>query len=179
MDIESLDIDETRHSDLPIRPDGFIGIDLVTAVVPIMSSLCNWLFVLVIIAVSWFLWLKSLSWFSGVPNLFSWFTLVVFIYWILRSTLHVLEARNRSYKWDEIGLHLREGVFTKIEAVIPKDRMQRVSTSKGVWQRLLDYGSVSVFTAGSQLNVIRIKNTRSSEMRRLRTLVLEVIEQRN
>ena len=160
--------------------DGFTGIELITAAVPILRSFRNWFFLLIGLAIANRFWLKDAAWVdpalhASITDYGLW---LVAIYVLLRSLLHILEVRFRGYKLDDVGLHVRSGYLTRIESIVPKDRLQRAEVNQDFIQRLFGFGDLSVFTAGSKLNSVTVQNIREHEMYRLRDEVIQYIGDR-
>ena len=155
---------------------GFIGIDLITAGLPIFSLWRFWGIVILIAVSVRAIFSEHLVW---MTDYWSWLLLSALIYLGLRSVLITLNVRYSGYKWDEIGLHVRSGYLTRTLSVVPRDRIQRVQVSQGLLQRLFEFGTFSVYTAGSKMSGVYIENVRESEMHRLRAEIISYIGDRS
>jgi len=87
---------------------------------------------------------------AGSRGDFSWRDLVIPTF-VLAYTIiaGVLSWIRFTYSWDGQTLQVEEGVFVRKKRTIPFERIQGISTTEGIWQRLAGVVKVHIETAGS------------------------------
>ncbi|MFC0296644.1 PH domain-containing protein [Geobacillus jurassicus] len=89
---------------------------------------------------------------AGSGSDFSWGDLIVpFIALGYTMVMGVLSWVRFTYHWDEDTLQVEEGVFVRKKRAIPFERIQGISLTEGVWQRLVGAVHVRIETAGNVL----------------------------
>ncbi|ATO36020.1 MULTISPECIES: PH domain-containing protein [Geobacillus] len=87
---------------------------------------------------------------AGSGGDFSWRDLVVPLL-VLAYTIvaGILSWVRFTYGWDDQTLQVEEGVFVRKKRTIPFERIQGISITEGIWQRLAGVVKVHIETAGN------------------------------
>ena len=60
----------------------------------------------------------------------------------------VIAYRHASYRLDEYGIEIREGVIWRRVINVPRSRVQHIDVSQGPFERRYGIGTLSIYTAG-------------------------------
>ena len=67
-----------------------------------------------------------------------------------------LRWRRTRWKLDDIGLHVRRGLFWHVEVLVPRSRVQHLDVERGPLERQFSLATLVVHTAGSQTTALRL-----------------------
>lgn len=97
--------------------------------------------------------------------------------WLIARTM--VEHRNYAFKLDVAGLHRKSGFLSRSYAVIPRNRVQNVGIARTFRQRTFELSTLLVFTAGSDLNRLSIRNIPYKEAQRILQDLLDEVQREN
>ncbi|HYG64439.1 MAG TPA: PH domain-containing protein [Thermoanaerobaculia bacterium] len=98
--------------------------------------------------------LGSIVFFASIPG---WVTGILPLLWVVGTlglawSAHrwpVIEHRHASYKVDDNGIQIRQGVVWRKEINVPRSRVQHTDVSQGPLERRFGLGTLVIYTAGT------------------------------
>ena len=84
-----------------------------------------------------------------------------------------LRYKRRSYRLDEVGLRIRQGLVFRSEVVIPRSRVQHTDVSRGPIERSFDLATLVINTAGTVNASTPLDGLPVARAYRIRDLLLE------
>lgn len=106
-----------------------------------------------------------------VPLFTVWLVVFVFLA-VITYKWPELHHRHLSYRVDESGVRIRQGVLWRKVISIPTSRVQHTDVSQGPLQRRYDIATVTVHTAGTEGASIALSGLEHGVARRLRDHLL-------
>lgn len=94
--------------------------------------------------------------------------------WLIARTM--VEHRNYAFKLDVTGVHRKSGFLSTSYAVVPRNRVQNVSITRTLRQRAFELSTLLVFTAGTDLNRLSLKNIPYGEAQRVLQELLDEVQ---
>lgn len=90
-------------------------------------------------------------------NVAGWAVALLFLFWLALTLVlgwsayrwPEVEHRHKSYKVDERGIEIRQGVWWRRVIHVPRSRVQHTDVSQGPIERGLGLGTLVIYTAGT------------------------------
>jgi membrane protein YdbS with pleckstrin-like domain len=67
-----------------------------------------------------------------------------------------LAYRHASFRVDELGIEIRQGVFWRSVIDVPRSRVQHTDVSQGPWERRHGLGTLEIYTAGVSFSMVAL-----------------------
>ena len=99
---------------------------------------------------------------------FSWIAVALLLYYILKFLYLGASYRHFSYRMDEEGLYINQGVFWRKKIVVSRNRVQHTDVTQGPLERKYNLATLVVHTAGTRnasVMVAGILHEKAEEMR--------------
>ncbi len=99
--------------------------------------------------------------------------LVVTVLYIAAWFWPPVSHRHAAWRLDAAGLEIRRGVLWQHQITIPLGRVQHADVSQGPFQRMLELGTLTVHTAGTQNASVELQGLTHTMAIQLRDLIVE------
>ena len=117
------------------------------------------------------LWAASGSVLLGLLLLPVWATLMAVLAWQLQRWPAV-SYRFSSYRVDQAGIEIRQGVYWRTITNVPRSRVQHTDVSQGPLERRFGLGTLVVYTAGTSHSKVNVSGLAFDVARRIRAHLL-------
>lgn len=91
---------------------------------------------------------------------------------ILGAWLGRLRWKRTRWRLDEIGLHVRRGLFWHTEVLVPRSRVQHLDVERGPLERQFTLATLVVHTAGTQTAALRLSGLEDGDAVSLRDALI-------
>ena len=80
--------------------------------------------------------------------------------------------RHASYRLDEQGIEIREGVIWRRVINVPRSRVQHIDVSQGPFERRYGIGTLAIYTAGVRHAMVALPGLDHARALRIRDFLL-------
>lgn len=91
---------------------------------------------------------------------------------VLGAWLGRLRWKRTRWKLDDIGLHVRRGLFWHTEVLVPRSRVQHLDIERGPLERQFALATLIVHTAGTQTHALRLSGLDDADAIALRDALI-------
>jgi len=125
-----------------------------------------------LVAVSLFAFLGPLGALGGFVLFAGWFALVVLMgAWIWFGP--ALRFKHASYRVNEHGVRIRDGIFFRSVVDVPRSRVQHTDVSQGPLQRKFGLATLIIHTAGTQHASVPVSGLPLDVANKIRDLLID------
>jgi membrane protein YdbS with pleckstrin-like domain len=117
------------------------------------------------------LWVGSGILFLGFLLLPVWAVTIAAFAWQLQRW-PAIAYRHSSYRIDEDGIEIRQGVYWRTITNVPRSRVQHTDVSQGPLERRFGLGTLVVYTAGTAHSKVNLSGLDFDVARRIRAHLL-------
>ncbi|HVQ12412.1 MAG TPA: PH domain-containing protein [Vicinamibacterales bacterium] len=117
------------------------------------------------------LWAASGILLLGLLLLPVWAMLMAALAWQLQRWPAV-SYRFSSYRVDQAGIEIRQGVYWRIITNVPRSRVQHTDVSQGPLERRFGLGTLVIYTAGTSHSRVNVSGLAFDVARRIRAHLL-------
>jgi uncharacterized protein len=117
------------------------------------------------------LWAGSGILLLGLLLLPVWATLMAVVAWQLQRWPAV-SYRFSSYRVDQAGIEIRQGVYWRTITNVPRSRVQHTDVSQGPLERRFGLGTLVIYTAGTSHSRVNVSGLAFDVARRIRAHLL-------
>ena len=79
------------------------------------------------------------------------------------------------WRLDSVGLHVRRGVWWRLEALVPRSRVQHLDVERGPLERQFQLATLVVHTAGTQTAALRLSGLEDQDAVALRDALIPAL----
>ena len=117
------------------------------------------------------LWAASGILFLGLLLLPVWAAVMATFAWQLQRW-PALAYRFSSYRVDQAGIEIRQGVYWRTITTVPRSRVQHTDVSQGPLERRFGLGTLVIYTAGTAHSKVNVPGLAFDVARRIRAHLL-------
>jgi uncharacterized protein len=117
------------------------------------------------------LWIASGRLALGVLLVPLWMVAVGLLAWHLQRW-PAIAYRHASYRVDNLGIEIRQGVFWRAITNVPRSRVQHTDVSQGPFERRFGLGTLVIHTAGTTHSKVSLEGLEHETARRIRAYLL-------
>ena len=117
------------------------------------------------------IWIASGRLAFGLLLVPGWLALVGVAAWHLQRW-PAIAYRHASYRVDDLGIEIRQGVFWRAITNVPRSRVQHTDVSQGPVERKFGLGTLVIHTAGTAHSRVSLEGLEYETARRIRAYLL-------
>jgi uncharacterized protein len=117
------------------------------------------------------LWVSSGIFLLGLFLLPVWAAVMAAFAWQLQRW-PALAYRFSSYRVDQAGIEIRQGVYWRTITIVPRSRVQHTDVSQGPLERRFGLGTLVIYTAGTTHSKVNVSGLAFDVARRVRAHLL-------
>jgi len=119
--------------------------------------------ILVVAGVALTFWTRPFVTNRGWPGLLGYVPLLLVLAGLVEATVTYLEWLRLLYVITDEEVYVKVGLVSRDVTQVPLDRVQNTSYEQSVPERILSYGDVYMFTAGTETEDVELRNVPNPE----------------
>ena len=96
--------------------------------------------------------------FLEIPSIAQWAPLILVVFGVLLATRPLIEYYSTQYAITSGDVYKKTGILSRSVEQIPHRRIQNTTCSQSIFERVLSYGDLEIYTAGSDTHDIAFED---------------------